>query len=161
MIQVSNDEGFLVPHFPSVQDLVIRFLKRATSNLQQDVQVAFPSRQLPLQDRRRMLSHQLGEFIRCYDQVSGFPAKQQFWDVMGRRETLVLSCCLQETDDIVKKQVSERGNCVHSGVFQEYIAAARLVGGTNVLLTAPPCNERSQSHVTLFNSTVKASWRKC
>uniref|UniRef100_H2VCG1 Tubulin--tyrosine ligase-like protein 5 n=1 Tax=Takifugu rubripes TaxID=31033 RepID=H2VCG1_TAKRU len=68
--RVSNNRSFLVPHFPSAQDLVIRFLKRAASNLQQDVQVAFPSRQLPLQDRRRILSHQLGEFIHCYDQVS-------------------------------------------------------------------------------------------
>ncbi|TNM95500.1 hypothetical protein fugu_016583 [Takifugu bimaculatus] len=78
-------------------DLVIRFLKRAASNLQQDVQVAFPSRQLPLQDRRRILSHQLGEFIHCYD---------------------------QETDNMVKKQVSDGGHCVHSSVFQEYITAA-------------------------------------
>lgn len=91
MIRVSNDRSFLVPHFPSAQDLVIRFLKRAASNLQQDVQVAFPSRQLPLQDRRRILSHQLGEFIHCYDKVSGFPAKQQFWEVMERRETRTLT----------------------------------------------------------------------
>lgn len=62
-------------HFPSVQDLVIRFLRRAASNLQQDMQVDFPSRQLPLQDRRRILSHQLGEFIHRYDQVSAFPGK--------------------------------------------------------------------------------------
>lgn len=57
------------------QDLVIRFLKRASSNFQQDLQVAFPSRQLPLQDRRRILSHQLGEFIQCYDEV--FALSQQ------------------------------------------------------------------------------------
>uniref|UniRef100_H3DJ54 Tubulin--tyrosine ligase-like protein 5 n=1 Tax=Tetraodon nigroviridis TaxID=99883 RepID=H3DJ54_TETNG len=90
-------------------DLVIRFLKRAASNLQQDIQVAFPSRQLPLQDRRRILSHQLGEFIHCYDQVFALPAKQQF---------------KQETENIVKKQVSDGGLCVNAGVFQEYISAA-------------------------------------
>lgn len=62
---------------------------------------------------------------------------------------------------MVKKQVSDGGHCVHSSLFQEYIAAARSVGGMNVLTTAPRCNERSQSLVTRFNSTVKASWRKC
>ena len=55
--------------FMSVQELVIRFLRRAASNLQQDIKVVLPSRQLPLQDRRRILSHQLGEFIHCYNKV--------------------------------------------------------------------------------------------
>lgn len=82
---------FSLTHFPSAQDLVIRFLKRAASNLQQDIQVAFPSRQLPLQDRRRILSHQLGEFIHCYDQVFALPAKQQFKQVMRSRETCPLT----------------------------------------------------------------------
>lgn len=53
-----------------LQELVIRFLKRAASNLQQDMRMVLPSRQLPLQDRRRILSHQLGEFIHCYNKVS-------------------------------------------------------------------------------------------
>uniref|UniRef100_A0A8C3G3P9 Uncharacterized protein n=1 Tax=Cyclopterus lumpus TaxID=8103 RepID=A0A8C3G3P9_CYCLU len=50
-------------------ELVIRFLRRAASNLQQDIKVVLPSRQLPLQDRRRILSHQLGEFIHSYNKV--------------------------------------------------------------------------------------------
>lgn len=53
----------------SAQELVIRFLRRAASNLQQDIKVVLPSRQLPPQDRRRILSHQLGEFIHCYNKV--------------------------------------------------------------------------------------------
>ncbi|CAG10623.1 unnamed protein product [Tetraodon nigroviridis] len=72
-------------------DLVIRFLKRAASNLQQDIQVAFPSRQLPLQDRRRILSHQLGEFIHCYDQVFALPAKQQFKQLPSYAQSLAKS----------------------------------------------------------------------
>ncbi|XP_050933951.1 tubulin polyglutamylase TTLL5 isoform X1 [Lates calcarifer] len=79
-------------------ELVIRFLRRAASNLQQDIKVVLPSRQLPLQDRRRILSHQLGEFIHCYN---------------------------KETEHMVKKQAdSKEEHCVNPSVFQEYITAA-------------------------------------
>ncbi|XP_030574251.1 tubulin polyglutamylase TTLL5 isoform X2 [Archocentrus centrarchus] len=79
-------------------ELVIRFLRRAASNLQQDIKVVLPSRQLPLQDRRRILSHQLGEFIHCYN---------------------------KETEHMVKKQESSKvEHCVNPEVFQEYIGAA-------------------------------------
>ncbi|KAM7402946.1 hypothetical protein PAMA_003732 [Pampus argenteus] len=79
-------------------ELVIRFLRRAASNLQQDIKVVLPSRQLPLQDRRRILSHQLGEFIHCYN---------------------------KETEHMVKKQEnSKEEHCVNASVFQEYITAA-------------------------------------
>ncbi|KAL2099422.1 hypothetical protein ACEWY4_005902 [Coilia grayii] len=47
--------------------LIIRFLKRAASNLQEEIQMDLPSSQLPLQDRCHILSHQLGEFIQCYN----------------------------------------------------------------------------------------------
>ncbi|XP_039992511.1 tubulin polyglutamylase TTLL5 isoform X1 [Xiphias gladius] len=79
-------------------ELVIRFLRRAASNLQQDIKVVLPSRQLPIQDRRRILSHQLGEFIHCYN---------------------------KETEHMVKKQEnSKEEHCVNPSVFQEYITAA-------------------------------------
>ncbi|XP_029350377.1 tubulin polyglutamylase TTLL5 isoform X3 [Echeneis naucrates] len=79
-------------------ELVIRFLKRAANNLQQDIKVVLPGRQLPLQDRRRILSHQLGEFIHCYN---------------------------KETEHMVKKQEkSSKEHCVNPAVFQEYIIAA-------------------------------------
>ncbi|XP_042356250.1 tubulin polyglutamylase TTLL5 isoform X2 [Plectropomus leopardus] len=79
-------------------ELVIRFLRRAASNLQQDIKVVLPSRQLPLQDRRRILSHQLGEFIHCYN---------------------------KETEHMVKKQESSKeDHCVNPSVFEEYITAA-------------------------------------
>uniref|UniRef100_A0A8C4T6N1 Uncharacterized protein n=1 Tax=Erpetoichthys calabaricus TaxID=27687 RepID=A0A8C4T6N1_ERPCA len=48
-------------------ELVIRFLKRAASNLQQALRMVLPSRRLPFSARRRILSHQLGEFIHCYN----------------------------------------------------------------------------------------------
>ncbi|XP_035023314.1 tubulin polyglutamylase TTLL5 isoform X1 [Hippoglossus stenolepis] len=79
-------------------ELVIRFLRRAASNLQQDIKVVLPSRQLPLQDRRRILSYQLGEFVYCYN---------------------------KETEHMVKKQEkSKEEHCVNPSVFQEYITAA-------------------------------------
>ncbi|NXV54098.1 TTLL5 polyglutamylase, partial [Uria aalge] len=48
-------------------ELVVRFLKRAASNLQQSLRMLLPSRHLGLNDRRRILAHQLGEFIICYN----------------------------------------------------------------------------------------------
>ena len=53
----------------SPQELVMRFLMRAARNLQEEVKMVLPSAQLPLQDRRRILSHQLAHFIRCYNKV--------------------------------------------------------------------------------------------
>uniref|UniRef100_A0A8D2LM21 Tubulin--tyrosine ligase-like protein 5 n=1 Tax=Varanus komodoensis TaxID=61221 RepID=A0A8D2LM21_VARKO len=48
-------------------ELVVRFLKRAANNLQQSLRMLLPSRRLALYDRRRILAHQLGEFIICYN----------------------------------------------------------------------------------------------
>ncbi|XP_008941331.1 PREDICTED: tubulin polyglutamylase TTLL5-like, partial [Merops nubicus] len=48
-------------------ELVVRFLKRAASNLQQSLRMLLPSRCLGLSDRRRILAHQLGEFIISYN----------------------------------------------------------------------------------------------
>ncbi|KAF4788568.1 hypothetical protein TURU_159314 [Turdus rufiventris] len=47
-------------------ELIIRFLKRAASNLRQSLRLLLPSRHLGLTDRRRILARQLGEFIICY-----------------------------------------------------------------------------------------------
>ncbi|NXP54728.1 TTLL5 polyglutamylase, partial [Heliornis fulica] len=48
-------------------ELVLRFLKRAASNLQHSLRMLLPSRCLGLNDRRCILAHQLGEFIICYN----------------------------------------------------------------------------------------------
>ncbi|XP_063958755.1 tubulin polyglutamylase TTLL5-like isoform X1 [Lytechinus pictus] len=47
-------------------DLVLRFLKRAASNLQQQFKVIVPSRKLPIHDRRRILAKQLVDFVQLY-----------------------------------------------------------------------------------------------
>jgi tubulin polyglutamylase TTLL5 len=48
---------------------VLRFLKRAAVNLQQPFKVVVPSRKLPLNDRRRILAKQLGDFVYIYNKV--------------------------------------------------------------------------------------------
>lgn len=53
-----------------MQDLVLRFLKRAAVNLQQPFKVVVPSRKLPLADRRRILAKQLADFVHIYNKVS-------------------------------------------------------------------------------------------
>ncbi|XP_052057768.1 tubulin polyglutamylase TTLL5-like isoform X16 [Mytilus californianus] len=50
-------------------DLVLRFLKRAAVNLQQPFKVVVPSRKLPLNDRRRILAKQLGDFVYIYNKL--------------------------------------------------------------------------------------------
>ncbi|PKU45641.1 tubulin polyglutamylase ttll5 [Limosa lapponica baueri] len=54
-------------YLENFEELVVRFLKRAASNLQQSLRMLLPSRRLGLNDRRRALAHQLGEFIICYN----------------------------------------------------------------------------------------------
>ncbi|XP_068509142.1 tubulin polyglutamylase TTLL5 isoform X2 [Syngnathus scovelli] len=78
-------------------ELVVRFLRRAASNFQQDVRVVLPSHQLPVQDRRRILSQQLGEFIQCYE---------------------------KETEHMKKQQNSTEEKCVAANVFHDYITTA-------------------------------------
>ncbi|XP_026790166.3 tubulin polyglutamylase TTLL5 isoform X1 [Pangasianodon hypophthalmus] len=80
-------------------ELVMRFLMRAASNLQQGMQVVLPSRQLSLPDRRRILAHQLGEFIHCYNQ-----------------ETEQMAKSLEKTED--------EDRCISSNVFREFILEA-------------------------------------
>ncbi|XP_006884839.1 PREDICTED: tubulin polyglutamylase TTLL5 [Elephantulus edwardii] len=48
-------------------ELVVRFLKRASSNLQHSLRMVLPSQRLALLERRRILAHQLGDFIVVYD----------------------------------------------------------------------------------------------
>uniref|UniRef100_A0A8D0H9Y2 Tubulin--tyrosine ligase-like protein 5 n=1 Tax=Sphenodon punctatus TaxID=8508 RepID=A0A8D0H9Y2_SPHPU len=83
-------------------ELVVRFLKRAASNLQQSLRMLLPSRRLALNDRRRILAHQLGEFIVCYN---------------------------KETEQMVqkrskKKQEEEEEEGVNSEDFQDFVTRA-------------------------------------
>ncbi|XP_063296407.1 tubulin polyglutamylase TTLL5 [Pelobates fuscus] len=58
-------------HLPNEDErleLVIRFLKRAASNLQQSLHISSPGRSVPLLERRRLLAKQLGDFIHFYNQ---------------------------------------------------------------------------------------------
>ncbi|NWW02295.1 TTLL5 polyglutamylase, partial [Oreocharis arfaki] len=82
-------------------ELVIRFLKRAASNLRQSLRLLLPSRHLGLTDRRRILARQLGEFIICYN---------------------------KETEQMVQKQSKKKQEEEEDGVnpesFRNFIARA-------------------------------------
>nr|XP_038036146.1 tubulin polyglutamylase TTLL5 isoform X2 [Anas platyrhynchos] len=82
-------------------ELVVRFLKRAASNLQQSLRVLLPSRHLGLNDRRRILAHQLGKFIIYYN---------------------------KETEQMVQKQSKKKQEEEEEGVnpegFQNFITRA-------------------------------------
>ncbi|NXQ27136.1 TTLL5 polyglutamylase, partial [Alaudala cheleensis] len=82
-------------------DLIIRFLKRAASNLCQSLRLLLPSRHLGLAIRRRILARQLGEFIICYT---------------------------KETERMVQKQPKKKHEEEEEGVnpedFQNFIARA-------------------------------------
>ncbi|NXO82173.1 TTLL5 polyglutamylase, partial [Sitta europaea] len=82
-------------------ELVIRFLKRAASNLRQSLRLLLPSRRLGLTDRRRILARRLGEFIICYN---------------------------KETEKMVQKQSKKKPEEEEEGVdpkcFQNFIARA-------------------------------------
>ncbi|XP_043119727.1 tubulin polyglutamylase TTLL5 isoform X2 [Puntigrus tetrazona] len=80
-------------------ELVVRFLKRASSNLRQDMCLEEPSPQLRLSDRQRILSHQLGNFIQLYN---------------------------QETKQMVESldKIPDKDRCINPSVFQEFILEA-------------------------------------
>lgn len=72
-IRLTKDSGgqTLSPSWAAKEDeqmeLVVRFLKRASSNLQHSLRMVLPSRRLALLERRRILAHQLGDFIGVYN----------------------------------------------------------------------------------------------
>ncbi|XP_021034599.1 tubulin polyglutamylase TTLL5 isoform X5 [Mus caroli] len=72
-IRLTKDSGgqTLSPSWAAKEDeqmeLVVRFLKRASSNLQHSLRMVLPSRRLALLERRRILAHQLGDFIVVYN----------------------------------------------------------------------------------------------
>uniref|UniRef100_A0A8C4VL42 Tubulin--tyrosine ligase-like protein 5 n=1 Tax=Gopherus evgoodei TaxID=1825980 RepID=A0A8C4VL42_9SAUR len=83
-------------------ELVIRFLKRAASNLQQSLRMLLPSRRLALNDRRRILAHQLGEFIVCYNKET-----EQMVQTRSKR-----------------KQEEEEEESVNAEGFQDFVTKA-------------------------------------
>ncbi|XP_066197523.1 tubulin polyglutamylase TTLL5 isoform X2 [Saccopteryx leptura] len=58
-------------------ELVVRFLKRASSNLQHSLRMVLPSRRLAFLERKRILAHQLGDFITVYNKETEQMAKKK------------------------------------------------------------------------------------
>ncbi|KAH0620481.1 hypothetical protein JD844_020996, partial [Phrynosoma platyrhinos] len=100
-------------------ELVVRFLKRAASNLQQSLRMLLPSRRLALFDRRRILAHQLGEFIICYnrDGLKGYfiVAYLQETDQMAQRK-------LKQKQEEEEEEEEEEG--VDPEGFHEFVSRA-------------------------------------
>lgn len=133
--------------FTHLQELVIRFLKRAASNLQHDIKVVFPNPHLPLQDRRRILSYQLGEFIRCYNKVLFFWTRGQTLQKEKERprilSPLLLSALLlrrpitwPESTSTAKRSTVSAPPCSRS--------TSPLPGWSLALATLLPCAVRLQ-----------------
>uniref|UniRef100_A0AAY4C4W0 Tubulin--tyrosine ligase-like protein 5 n=1 Tax=Denticeps clupeoides TaxID=299321 RepID=A0AAY4C4W0_9TELE len=94
LAESSTNSGSTWPEKDKDQmELVMRFLKRAAGDQQ-----APPSDQLALQDRRRVLSRQLGEFIHCYNKTE------------------------QMVENLERVVGDDR--CINPGVFQEFIQQA-------------------------------------
>uniref|UniRef100_A0A8C0X4R7 Tubulin polyglutamylase TTLL5 n=1 Tax=Castor canadensis TaxID=51338 RepID=A0A8C0X4R7_CASCN len=83
-------------------ELVVRFLKRASSNLQHSLRMVLPSRRLALLERRRILAHQLGDFIVVYNKET---------EQMAEKKSK-------------KKLEEEEEDGVNSESFQEFIRQA-------------------------------------
>ncbi|EMP30691.1 Tubulin polyglutamylase TTLL5 [Chelonia mydas] len=105
-------------------ELVVRFLKRAASNLQQSLRMLLPSRHLALNDRRRILAHQLREFIVCYNKET-----EQMVQTRSKR-----------------KQEEEEEEGVNAEGFQDFVTKAR-----NRFTHTPPPNrsELTPPHLLL------------
>ncbi|KAK2509583.1 hypothetical protein MC885_010802 [Smutsia gigantea] len=83
-------------------ELVVRFLKRASNNLQHSLRMVLPSRRLALLERRRILAHQLGDFITVYNRET---------EQMAEKKSK-------------KKPEEEEENGVNMENFQEFIRQA-------------------------------------
>ncbi|XP_078191615.1 tubulin polyglutamylase TTLL5 isoform X22 [Callithrix jacchus] len=83
-------------------ELVVRFLKRASSNLQHSLRMILPSRRLALLERRRILANQLGDFILIYSKET---------EQMAEKKSK-------------KKLEEEEEDGVNMEIFQEFIRQA-------------------------------------
>ena len=61
-------------------------------NLQQSFKVVVPSRKLPLNDRRRILAKQLGDFVHIYNKVRGKQSRPGHLDAYTKILNVFISC---------------------------------------------------------------------
>ncbi|NXH04582.1 TTLL5 polyglutamylase, partial [Loxia leucoptera] len=114
-------------------DLIIRFLKRAASNLRPSLRLLLPSRHIGLTDRRRILARQLGEFIISYN-----------------KETELMVQKLSK-----KKQEEEEG--VNPKDFQSFIARASESDLEEVLTFYTQKNKSASVFLGSKSATTKHS----
>ncbi|CAN8215413.1 unnamed protein product [Coccothraustes coccothraustes] len=114
-------------------DLIIRFLKRAASNLRPSLRLLLPSRHVGLTDRRRILARQLGEFIICYNKET---------ELMVQKQSK-------------KKQEEEEG--VNPKDFQSFIAKASESDLEEVLTFYTQKNKSASIFLGTKSTTTKHS----
>ncbi|NXR75038.1 TTLL5 polyglutamylase, partial [Pycnonotus jocosus] len=115
-------------------ELIIRFLRRAASNLRQSLRLLLPSRHVGLAVRRRILARQLGEFIICYN---------------------------KETEQMVQKQPRKKHEEEEEGVnpecFQNFIARASESDLEEVLTFYTHKNKSASVFLGTKSTTTKHS----
>ncbi|XP_025907602.1 tubulin polyglutamylase TTLL5 isoform X1 [Nothoprocta perdicaria] len=116
-------------------ELVVRFLKRAASNLQHSLRMLLPSRRLGLSERRRILARQLGEFIVCYNKET---------------EQMVQKRSKKKREEEVEEGVNAEG-------FQNFIAKASESDLEEVLTFYTHKNKSASVFLGTNSRTPKAS----
>ncbi|NWU00607.1 TTLL5 polyglutamylase, partial [Urocynchramus pylzowi] len=114
-------------------DLIIRFLKRAASNLRPSLRLLLPSRHIGFTDRRRILARQLGEFIISYNKET---------ELMVHKQSK-------------KKQEEEEG--VNPKDFQNFIARASESDLEEVLTFYTHKNKSASVFLGTKSATTKLS----
>ncbi|CAK7316758.1 Tubulin polyglutamylase TTLL5 [Vulpes lagopus] len=116
-------------------ELVVRFLKRASSNLQHSLRMVLPSRRLALLERRRILAHQLGDFILVYNKETEQMAEKK----------------------LKKKLEEEEEDGVNTENFQEFIRQASEAELEEVLTFYTQKNKSASVFLGTHSKTSKSS----
>ncbi|XP_075387114.1 tubulin polyglutamylase TTLL5 isoform X2 [Tenrec ecaudatus] len=115
-------------------ELVVRFLKRASSNLQHSLRMVLPSRRLALLERRRILAHQLGDFIIVYNKETEQMAEKK----------------------LKKKLEEEEEDGVNTENFQEFIRQASEAELEEVLTFYTQKNKSASVFLGTHSKSAKA-----
>ncbi|XP_045144107.1 tubulin polyglutamylase TTLL5 [Echinops telfairi] len=115
-------------------ELVVRFLKRASSNLQHSLRMVLPSRRLALLERRRILAHQLGDFIIVYNKETEQMAEKK----------------------LKKKLEEEEEDGVNTENFQEFIRQASEAELEEVLTFYTQKNKSASVFLGTHSKSLKA-----
>lgn len=112
--QNNND---LVSKQEEQMDLVLRFLKRAAGNLRQPFSVTIPSHRLSINDRKRILAKQLGDFVHIYNKETD--------SMLSKHYAL----------DIPDSMKTNKNSVINSGEFKNFVTGASETELEEILTT--------------------------